>query len=420
MSNLDTMEKLVIVNFAGITSMDLEFKSINLLIGPQGSGKSITVKLFYFFKTFFHEILRSIESNESKRDLDKKQKEKFITYFPKDSWPKGDFKIIYSIDHTTINIEKVENKLIFSYSDNLKKVISKARKISIDEKRRISKEPKRSSYVFKRELNEKLENIFRQEISPDSMDSQFFMPAGRSFFANIQRSIFSFLSDNRSLDPFLIEFGSFYENLKQLYNSEFKSEKMGKEFEEIISHILNSKYVREKEKDLLLHNDQRKVNLSNASSGQQETLPLIVSLSVLNELKFSKSGVTIYIEEPEAHLFPTAQKAMVKLLARTFNNKLSKFQIIVTTHSPYILSSFNNLLQASRLSLIKPNESENINKIVPHQEQINPELLAAYSLNLGNKESIIEEESGLIYQTTLDSVSNDISQEFGKLLDIEF
>lgn len=414
------MEKIRVENFAGIKSMDFEFKSINILIGPQGSGKSVTVKLLYFFKSFFSEILRSIDSEESKRELDKKQKEKFITFFPKDSWPKGNFKITYTLEKTTITIEKVSNQLNFDYSDNLKKVITKVRKVFLDEKKRISEDPKRTSFSFKRELNEKLEACFKQEISSESMASQFFIPAGRSFFANIQKSIFSFLSDNRSLDPFLIEFGSFYENLKRFYNRESNSDRVDKEFDEIISQILNSKYLREKEKDFLIHNDTRKVNLSNASSGQQETLPLVVILRVLNELHFSGSGATIYIEEPEAHLFPIAQKAMVKLLARTFNNKNSKFQIIVTTHSPYILSSFNNLLQAGRLVKLKPNESKNISKVVPKQEQINPDLLSAYSLNLGKKEDLIEDESKLISQTILDSVSNEISVEFGNLLDIEF
>lgn len=413
------MEKLKIENFAGIRSMDLEFKSINILIGPQGAGKSVTVKLLYFFKSFFVEILRSVDSEESKRELDKKQKEKFVTFFPRDTWPKGNFKITYLLNETTIILEKSNNQISFSYSDNLKVAIVKTRKVFTDEKKRIQEDPKRSSFSYKRELNEKFENYFKETIAPLSMYSQFFIPAGRSFFANIQKSIFSFLSDNRSLDPFLIEFGSFYENLKRFYRDS-QIERSDKDFDEIISQILNSNYHREKEKDFLIHSDNRKVNLSNASSGQQETLPLVVILKVLNILHFSGNGATIYIEEPEAHLFPIAQKLIVKLLARTFNNKTSNFQIIVTTHSPYILSSFNNLIQAGRLMKIKPNEARRISKVVPKEEQINPDLLAAFSLNMGKKEELIEDESKLISQTILDSVSNEIAKEFGNLLDIEF
>ncbi len=414
------MEKISIDNFAGIKSMDFEFKPISVLVGPQGSGKSVVAKLLYYFKSFFGQIVRSIDADENKRELDQKQKQKFMTFFPKDSWPKGNFKVAYDIDKTTMSIEWVGGPLKFEYSDNLKKAINKARKISLEEKKRIAEDPKRSSYSFKRLLQERLEKHFMDEISPEAMFSQFFIPAGRSFFANIQRGIFSFLSDNRSLDPFLIEFGSFYENLKRIYAPEAANDKRGSEFEAIISQILNSKYLREKEKDYLVHDDHRKVNLSNASSGQQETLPLVVILSVLNKLRFSGKGATIYIEEPEAHLFPTAQKAMVKLLARTFNNEQSSFQIIVTTHSPYILASFNNLLQAGRLAKLKPDDEENISKIVSGSERIAPEGFTGYALGFGEKHELMDDESQLVAQTMLDGVSNEIALEFGKLLDIEF
>ncbi len=413
------MEKLKIENFGGIKSMDFEFKAINLLIGPQGAGKSITVKLLYFFKIFFGEILRSFDSEETKRELDKKQKETFINFFPKDTWPKGNFKIVYTIDSTEIFIEKANNVLKFNYSDTLKKSITKARKISADEKKRMSLDPKSSTLSAKRKLNEKLKKYFSEEISYIAMYDQFFIPAGRSFFANIQKNIFSFLSDNRSLDPFLIEFGSFYENLKRMYK-EVIADKPDKEFDEIISQILNSKFYREKDKDFLIHSDNRKVNLSNASSGQQETLPLVIILRVLNVLNFAGGGATIYIEEPEAHLFPIAQKRIVQILARTFNNHNSNFQIIVTTHSPYILSSFNNLLQAGRLNNLKPEEAFRISKVVPKDEQLNPDLLCAYSLYMGKRELLEDEDSKLISQTILDSVSNEIANEFGNLLDIEF
>ena len=105
--------------------MDFEFNSINILIGPQGSGKSITVKLLYFFKNFTNEIVKSIESQESKRDLDKKQKDTFITFFPKESWSKDDFSISYKFNETEIFIKKTNSKLSFDYSDNLKKIQNK-------------------------------------------------------------------------------------------------------------------------------------------------------------------------------------------------------------------------------------------------------------------------------------------------------
>lgn len=417
------IEKLRIENFGGIKEMDFEFKPISILIGPQGSGKSITAKLLYFFKSFVSEIYKVIEAQQSKRELDNTQKETFINFFPKESWPKGQFKITYTIGNSFIAIQRAKNnQIVFEYSDDFTKLISKGRKIFIDERKKLESNPKLRTFSIRRKSLERFNECVEHDISSLSTYQQYFIPAGRSFFANIQRTIFSFLSDNRSLDPFLIEFGSFYENLKSLYNDIIyhRNERTDLEFDKLISEVLNGNYVREKENDFLIHDDSRRVNLSNASSGQQETLPLMIILKTLNTFNFSNGGATLYIEEPEAHLFPVAQKRIVQLLARTFNHPEFKFQIIVTTHSPYILSSFNNLLEAGKVSTEQPLKAENVSKIISLKETVNPDILIAYSINKGKNIKIIERETKLISQTILDSVSDEIAIEFDKLLDIEF
>ena len=403
--------------------MDFDFKSINILIGPQGSGKSVTVKLMYFFKNFINEIVKNIENEESKRDLDKNQKEIFLNFFPKETWPKDDFLIIYKNNITSISLKKVDSKIIFEYSENLKKLLKKGKKIYTSEKAKYANDHKISNFRFKRELSDKITKCIQEELGVESTFEQFFVPAGRSFFANIQSTIFSFLSDNRSLDPFLIEFGSFYESLKRYYNdiivNNNSHQRQDKEFDELISQILNSNYLREKEKDYLIHKDSRKVNLTNASSGQQETLPLIIILKALNYISSSGGGFTLYIEEPEAHLFPTAQKRIVELLARTFNSKNRNFQIFITTHSPYILSSFNNLIYAGNLAEnIK--YSTRVEDVISPKEYLESYLFSVYSLRNNVKSYLIDEETKLITTTILDSVSDDISIEFDKLLNIEF
>lgn len=419
-------EKIIIENFGGLKKLEFELKNINILIGPQASGKSISVKLMYFFKNFVSEILKSIENNETKRELDSRQKETFITYFPKEAWPKDSFKIQYFINESWIKIERKATKsLTFSYSDDFKNLLTKGRKIFNDEQKKIENEPRISSFKLNRNIRQRF-NECAKEISNISTYNHFFVPAGRSFFANIQTSIFSFLSNNKSLDPFLIEFGSFYESFKRFafnYNDEDSSKndkKFNKSFDKLINEIMNGSFKREKEKDYIIHNDSRKVNLSNASSGQQETLPLVLVLKTLSNFTFVNNGATLYIEEPEAHLFPTAQKKVIQLLARTFNSKNGNFQIIVTTHSPYILSSFNNLLEAGKIIRDEPNKKEKVSEVIPEFEILNPNDLIAYSVFNGQKKILIDDETNLISQNILDSVSDDLAIDFGKLLDIEF
>jgi predicted ATPase len=413
-------EKIIIENFGGIKNIEFDFKPINILIGPQASGKSITVKLTYFFKNFFTEVFKSIENGETKIQLDKKQIEKFTNYFPKESWPKGAFKIEYQINNSFIRMTKKVNKpLHFDYSEDIVKIIQKGRFFFKDEQKKVELDPKISPYKIRRIASNRFNECLSKEISDVTIYSQYFIPAGRSFFANVQTSIFSFLSENRSLDPFLIEFGSFYESFKMFRNNDEDDKRVGKDFNEYVSEIMNGVYSREKNKDFLIHSDNRKVNLSNASSGQQETLPLVLVLKVLKSLKFT-GGATLYIEEPEAHLFPIAQKRMVQLLARTFNTIDSNFQIIVTTHSPYILSSFNNLIEAGKIIKEKPKLEKQVYNVIPKEEAINPNDLIAYSLDKGEKKVLIDKNTKLISQNNLDSISDIIAIEFGKLLDIEY
>lgn len=412
-------EKLKITNFAGISQLELDINYITVLIGPQGSGKSISVKLLYFFKSFFTEIIKSVMDEETKRDLDKRQKDKFINFFPKDSWPQGNFNIVYSYGSDDISISKSDNSLKFNYSKGLIAIIGKLKKTYLTEKTSISEDNKKPSFLTNLKIRQKLEACLADSNYGTLAFDQIFIPAGRSFFANMQRSIFSFLSDNSSLDPFLIEFGSVYETFKRNID-EFQSDKPNSIiYKQLCSNIINSEYKRVKNKDFLVHNDKRVVNLSHASSGQQEIFPLLIFLRVLKELS-NDSGFTVYIEEPEAHLFPSAQKGIVQLFARLFNEGKSKYQIIITTHSPYILSSFNNLVYAGKLSKLNSSQAEKIATVIPTEEQILPNELGAYSFKNGKANSIIDSESGLISQTILDDISNLISEEFGKLLDIEF
>ncbi len=418
-------EILKINNFAGIDKLEIDLNEINIFIGPQASGKSITAKLIFYFKSFIFEIRRGVENKENKREIDRHHINKFINYFPKETWPKGSFSIKYIIGKTTMKIQKDDKLIKFEYSDNLKDIIKNARQILKNEEEKVLNKKGISNFEITLNYTNKFAQLVKTEVSPFSVYEQLFIPAGRSFFSNIQTSIFSLLSSNKSLDPFLIEFGSFYENFKRYASDENVVEESvvkDKDFIKLINEILNSNYLREKDKDFLLHGDKRKVNLSNASSGQQEILPLLLILKILRRESFSGNGATLYIEEPEAHLFPNAQKKIVRLLARVFNSNKNNFQIIVTTHSPYILSSFNNVMYAGDLKTkFEGEKAKQINHIISDEEIIFPEVVSAYSLDIGGKKTnLIDKETGLISQNILDSVSNEISIEFGKLLDVEY
>ncbi len=402
----------------------MELKQINMIIGPQASGKSVTVKLLYFFKSFYKEIIKGILLGISKSELDTQQKERFKQYFPKNAWPKGGFSIEYIVNESFISIRNVKKKKVsslqFYYSDDISNAIGSSTKFYKDNNLSTSPTTFIADFVLK--FDGYVKNVFKNNISEHFANWQLFIPAGRSFYANIQSGIFAYLNSGLPLDPFLVEFGSFYENCKESVskNAEEKTDGEDSNVNKLISAILNGAYLREKEKDYLIHSDSRKVNIPNASSGQQEVLPLVIVLKALQGLVLPDNGTTLYIEEPEAHLFPVSQKRIVQLLARAYNQLGRTLQIIITTHSPYILSSFNNLMEAGKILDEKTGMEQELAEIIPAGETIAPDNVAAYALVNGIKTDLIDPSTRLISQNILDSVSDEISIEFGKLLDLEF
>ena len=227
------------------------------------------------------------------------------------------------------------------------------------------------------------------------------------------------------IDPFLFEFGSLYESMKdfqrRIYTKNEKNIEPRKYIiDELIEKILKGKYLHESGNDYLLQVDGRKINIAYSSSGQQETLPLAIILKVLTSIHFIREGTTIYIEEPEAHIFPTTQKNIVELISCIFNTPKSELQFFITTHSPYILSSFNNLMHAGVLeNNFNKNQKEKLYKIIPKELIIDPKLVNAYSLEFNNYQDLINHETSLIDTNIIDSVSDEISIQFDDLLNIE-
>jgi predicted ATP-binding protein involved in virulence len=255
--------------------------------------------------------------------------------------------------------------------------------------------------------------------------SQLFIPAGRSFFANLQSNIFSFLSSNNALDPFLREFGSTYESIKRVRftNRSRTEEKETKDIQDEINRLIEKslcgKHIHEKGKDFLEVADGRRISVANSSSGQQETLPLTTMLAALPFLSLSTAGQTVYIEEPEAHLFPNAQRSIVELIATVLNYRKEQLQFFITTHSPYVLTAINNLLQAGLLyGESSADIQTQLEKIISRYKALDVSDLSAYVLMDGKCSSIVCLDSGLIDAQVIDSVSDDLAVEFDKLLSL--
>ncbi len=430
------MEKIEIKDFAGIKDISIEVKQINILIGPQASGKSIIAKLLYYFKNFVVEILNAALNSKTKRDLDETYKQIFYDFFPPSSWGIDNFRMKYSINQEYIEIYRNKNnhedqiQIGLNYSDFYDKnflllndFIRQQETKNLEQEMQISL---RAQVRFDYEIRKSFLFLISNNLEKNAAFSQLYIPAGRSFFANLKSSIFTFLSKNNSVDPFLIDFGTYYEQIKTpfrrniLNKSKNSNLKLFSEISFLIFNIVRGKYLQKDGEDYLELDDNRLINIANSSSGQQETLPLSI---ILENLAFSNpeiGGESVYIEEPEAHIFPAAQKNIVELISTVYNARKDSLQFFITTHSPYILTAFNNLLQAGILSIDATEKKiEQISNLVPKTRFLKPGEVAVYSLENGYCQSIIDEETGLIDAKIIDEVSNELAIQFDELLELE-
>ncbi len=165
------------------------------------------------------------------------------------------------------------------------------------------------------------------------------------------------------------------------------------------------------------------------SSGTQELVPLFRIFSKLIRDSVAASGSNgperirehfLIVEEPEAHIFPNTQYGLMRLFARLSSETWLNFSFAITTHSPYILSSFNNLLEAWQVAAAKPDAKDEVAKLIEERYWIRPSDFKAYCIHDGKLESIMDEETGLINGNYLDGVSNEIGSQFDELLRIGY
>ena len=162
--------------------------------------------------------------------------------------------------------------------------------------------------------------------------------------------------------------------------------------------------------------------IAEAASGFQTLIPMLLVCEYLLKDKLSQ---TYIIEEPELNLYPTAQKDLIYHLINIVNNSYNKelytsHDLVITTHSPYILASLNNLLLSGKIKEEQTEKFSKAKKIVNGDYYISKNDLNVYALKNGIAKSIISKETGLIAENELDHVSEEINYEFNALKNLYF
>ncbi|MBE7659628.1 AAA family ATPase [Tenacibaculum finnmarkense] len=429
--------KLLIENFGPIKKALIDIKDMLLFIGPQSSGKSTLAKLITILNDF------NFKQNENIKLVDELKKynlESFLKSNTKIEYKTLFFNFTYSkneeikLDYESYYKSlKLENK-------NLKRkkilvdlmIIS----IAIDDKLSLLFDELYKNSFFG--INQKLEKINFAEnfLYVETILECYNMDTTD---LNVLEHLFDVVS---KVFPFIRPMDSMYipaermllplinSNLAGLINNKINIPnhiiQATQEFEKAIQNVesidLNIigdlKYKRKAGTSYIYHNRSQKIQLKEASSGVQSVLPilLLIESSLQNKNYINLNYV---VEEPELNLYPQAQYELIKYLVKncleTGENNLKSKNLIITTHSPYILTAINNLLLANSKGKTNKNEVE---EIINSSSWINPEKFNAYEVKDGTVKKIFNSEIKLIEETIIDEVSELMIDDFKDLASI--
>lgn len=176
----------------------------------------------------------------------------------------------------------------------------------------------------------------------------------------------------------------------------------------LINKILRGSYRYSNGEEQIVLDNGRYVKINFSSSGQQECVWI---LNLLFYYLLRQKRVLFILEEPESHLFPESQKYITELIALAGNCGHS---IVLTTHSPYVLGTLNNLLYAHAVL-----NAEKADKIIEESLWLDLGRFRAWFVKDGTIENCMDPEIGMIQNERIDEISKVINEEFDMLLNLQ-
>jgi hypothetical protein len=390
-------ERLSIRNFGPIQEAEIEVRDLTVFVGPQATGKSMAAQLLYFMRGI-EDLLplasntgrRSIQHGDYNPHLETRATQDVITAL---EWWLGNHNSVYAVPGTslawcpssaqesvTYDISWTEDKVFLNY-------FLEAWLGAYDRPR--------------------LERVSGQQI---------YIPAGRALYSYLSQALaLPLLSrkTNRPDWPGYIFW--FYQILGETIKSLSEIKETGQQL--IFGPSVTPYILRRMEEILkgqisygpnaiLLKTGGQTLRTDTIAAGQMEAWPFFAVME--NALRKGQAeNLRVYFDEPEAHLHPGAQQKLMEIVAALVRGGT---QMVITTHSPYILYALNNFLTASEvLSKRRPLPPE-----VSAETALIPQQIAAYCFSSSNKPvlDIMDREIGLINSDELNRVAEELGSDF--------
>jgi len=423
------MRKLTVKNFSVIKEAELEFGKITVLIGPQSSGKSLLCKLAYFFRKVVREQLaEALKFAEPVIAAQGRIQNEFSKWFPNTGTDPGEMLLEYVDGRFVVRVGGIRrDDGIGSYLLRLSDDVVRCYEfVLVNVQRQIAPSGGIVNPVYYAAIFDELDRLS----ADNNQDIYSYIPSTRAFFVTPQKAI---LGMGGRSDPLTIRFSQDFEfDFASRVPQPGLKHELTRWIDSESRRILQGEVVVKGTSEIFHAQDGRDLPFSILSSGTQELLPLItclrefvaLSCAVAEALDFREAlhRRLFYVEEPEANVFPSTQYDLVRVFARMTNEPILDASWVITTHSPYLLTAFNALIEAGQAAKERPEKTAEIEKIIPRQYWIKEGDFAAYAFDGEDRilHSIMDKESGLIDGDILDSISNRIGSEFEQLLDVQY
>lgn len=406
----ETTEILEIQDFLSIKYIKWKFEKFNIITGDMGSGKSLCIKLLKYFEDIIPSLLVLPYENFLK-NLDTNQ---FFDYLVKE------FSDIFVFTASEPNKQfKYKVSYIFTYNEvTFDATISSEKETGVHFKSVFLESLLKEWYDY----SQKKGVFVSENVTPDGFDEikQHLYNELQKKFGNYYPMSTTFVPASRAAiafgsshtDDYLKEYKELVDVLPRFISSKW----------EIVNTILKAEMKIENGFLFLESNDGRKVPIAKASSGQQEIVYVLMLLDKLGNFRYSYGkGQSVFIEEPSAHLFPLEQKLTIELIVEIFNmlkGNGNPVRFFITTHSPYVLDSLNNILKKGALLKKYENQAEKINSTIDIPYLYSDEISAFYINEKGGWESMLDENKKYLYADIITNISEAINEDTIKLKEL--
>lgn len=374
----------------------MDLRRVNIIIGPQSSGKSTILKIACFCDWMERQI--ELTQNPDKYCDSNFFIENLIGFHKLEGYLQQETYIRYENDAVSFDYSEKNKKCTFKWNEA---------------KRWKYKRTKIAYIPAERNLVAAIPNWYQVNMNKDNI---------LDFMKEWEFARKAFLKGEQILDlPAKYEYNAYnqgdrikLENGKELDLTVASSGLQALTPLYVMLRYLTSEYYKEAhtnvEQDMLRQNLHEVVAKECAGLTKGEQQNIIDTI-------LTPHHTDLFVEEPEAHIFPSTQKSFVYSLVEMLNGNV-QHTCFLATHSPYILTAFNNIILAGETMAMSKEKADKVSVIMPKRQTLCYDEVAAFEMSNGRDHSIMDEDFRLISADAIDAASQEISNDFDYLLNI--